>query len=345
MVTFSVREGGLIVVFRTKRGQAPRFEVKKVAVPWAAVLLLGLPATLDSRAAGADITVTLLGTGNPRPAADRFGPAILVEAGPERLLIDAGRGSTIRLFEAGGAPLLSGITGVFLTHLHSDHVVGLPDLWLTGWMFGRSSPLPVRGPAGTVELCDGLTRAFAFDVRMRRDVDERLPARGAELECHDTREGAPFEQNGVRVTTFSVDHAPVEPAFGYRIEYNGRSVVFSGDTRYTEKIVAAAAGADVIVHEVVSPDVERRRARVKDPAVVERIIAHHTTPEDAGRIFAAVKPRLAVYSHIVPSPTRAADLVGPTRRTYGGRLEVGYDLMQIAIGSTIAVARRPRVPD
>jgi ribonuclease Z len=304
------------------------------------------PRSASSRAQSkGDITVTLLGTGNPRPTPDRFGPAILVEAGPERLLIDAGRGSTIRLFEAGGAPLLSGITGVFLTHLHSDHVVGLPDLWLTGWMFNRASPLPVRGPEGTTELCAGLMRAFAFDVRMRRDVDERLAAAGVELQCEDIQEVTPFERNGVRVTAFRVDHAPVEPAYGYRVDYKGRSVVFSGDTRYTERIVSAAAGADVVVHEVVSPEVERRRARVKDPAVVDRIIARHTTPEEAGRIFTAVKPRLAVYSHIVPSPTRAEDLVGPTRRTYAGPLEVGYDLMQIAIGSSVVVSRRPRVPE
>ena len=83
--------------------------------------------------------LTLLGTGNPRPTLERFGPAILVEAGQEKILIDAGRGSTIRLFECGSARLLSGITAVLLTHLHSDHVVGLPDVWLTGWIFGRTS--------------------------------------------------------------------------------------------------------------------------------------------------------------------------------------------------------------
>jgi ribonuclease Z len=122
-------------------------------------------------------------------------------------------------------------------------------------------------------------------------------------------------------------------------------VVFSGDTRYSEAVVAAARGADVLVHEVISPDVERRRAKVKDPAAVERIIAHHTTPEEAGRIFAAAGPRLAVYSHIVPSPATARDLVEPTRRAWRGALEVGYDRMQITIGSRIEVRRRARVPE
>jgi ribonuclease Z len=291
------------------------------------------------------IVVTLLGTGNPRPSADRFGPSILVEAGPERLLIDAGRGCPIRLFQAGSAAFVSGVTAVVLTHLHSDHVVGLPDLWLTGWMFGRAVPLEVLGPAGTRELAAGLERAYAFDVRMRRDVDERLSAPGAELRARDVEPGVVLERNGVTVTAFAVDHGPVAPAFGYRVDYAGRSVVFSGDTRYTEAMIAASKGADVIVHEVVSPEVERRRARVKDPAVLERIIARHTTPEQAGRIFSAVKPRLAVYSHIVPSPATAADLIGPTRRTWSGRLAVGYDLMQIAVGDRVVVTRRQPLPD
>jgi ribonuclease Z len=314
----------------------------RVGVIVAVALMAGVSSAQHPAAEGT-IVITLLGTGNPRPAPDRFGPATLIEAGSERLLIDAGRGSTIRLFEIGSSALLSGITAVFLTHLHSDHVVGLPDLWLTGWIFGRSSALEVIGPPGTTELASGLRAAFAFDVRMRRDVDERLPAAGAELHVRDVGPGLVLDRNDVRVTAFSVDHSPVAPAYGYRIDYRGRAVVFSGDTRYSDATAFAARGVDVLVHEVISPEVERRRTRVKDPRAVERIIAHHTTPEDAGRIFAAAKPRLAVYSHIVPSPATPEDLVGPTRRTYTGPLEVGVDLMQIVVGDRIIVGRRPRV--
>ena len=284
--------------------------------------------------------MTLLGTGNPRPAPDRFGPSILVEAGSERLLVDAGRGNTIRLFEIGGGAMLSGITSVLLTHLHSDHVVGLPDLWLTGWIFGRPTPLQVLGPPGTNELGAGLERAYAFDIRMRRDVDERLSPDGVKLEAREVQPGEVLERNGVRVTAFAVDHAPVVPAYGYRVDYRQRSVVFSGDTRYSDAVIAASRGADVLIHEVVSPEVERARTQVKDLATVERIIAHHTTPEEAGRIFTAASPRLAVYSHIVPSPATATDLIGPTRRTWKGPLEVGEDLMRISIGDRVTVDRR-----
>ncbi|HEX7528159.1 MAG TPA: MBL fold metallo-hydrolase, partial [Thermoanaerobaculia bacterium] len=290
-----------------------------------AIVLVSLLASLRLSAADGVATtpkpvpplrVTLLGTGNPRPMPERYGPSALVEAAtmpPTRILVDAGRGAAERLFTVGKRNLLSGIDLVLLTHLHSDHVVGLPDLWLTGWLFGRSKPIVLRGPEGTASLMSHLEQAYAFDVKMRRDVDERLPGAGAEADARDIPPETVFEVNGVKVTAFAVDHGPVKPAYGYRIDYAGKSVVFSGDTRYSENVIAHAKGCDVLVHEVVAPDVERRASVMRDPAVTQRIIDHHTTPEDAGRVFTAVKPKLAVYSHIVPSVTTAKDLEGPTR--------------------------------
>jgi ribonuclease Z len=298
---------------------------------------------LAAPALATDLRITLLGTGNPRPSVERFGPSSLVEIPGEagtRLLVDAGRGTTTRLFQVGQAPLLSGVDCVVLTHLHSDHVVGLPDLWLTAWLFGREKPLRVHGPIGTRAMTEGLKKAFAFDVRMRRDVDEKLPAKGAELEAIEVAPGRPFACGGFTVTAFRVDHGPVIPSFGYRVEAKGRAVVFSGDTRATDAVADAARGADVLVHEVASPDAERRLAQVKGKDRIERILARHTAPEDAGRIFAKAKPRLAVYSHVVPSPATAEDLVPPTRATYQGPLEVGEDLMVIEVGETVTV-RRP----
>jgi ribonuclease Z len=288
------------------------------------------------------LKLTLLGTGNPRPLPGRYGPSILVEAAttpPTRILVDAGRGAAERLFTVGGREMLSGVDLVLLTHLHSDHVVGLPDLWLTGWLFGRARPFSLRGPEGTADLMANLEKAFAFDVKTRRDLDERLPGAGVAVEARDVQPDAPFEVSGVKITPFLVDHGPVKPAYGYRIDYTGRAVVFSGDTRYSENLIAHAKGCDVLVHEVVAPDVERRASVMRDPAVTQRIIDHHTTPEDAGRIFAAVKPKLAVYSHIVPSPTTAKDLEGPTRKTYAGPLLVGEDLTVISVGETVVVGK------
>lgn len=165
---------------------------------------------------------------------------------------------------------------------------------------------------------------------MRRDVDEKIQGEGIKVVSHDIRQGVVFDEQGVKVTAFLVDHGVVAPAFGYRVDYRGRSVVLSGDTRVSENLVAFSRGADVLIHEVVDPDVIR--ARTPD---AEAIIAHHTTPEEAGEIFTRVKPRLAVYSH---APATEA-VITKTRATYTGPLQAAEDRLTIEIGDTVIVRR------
>lgn len=291
---------------------------------------------------GPELRITLLGTGNPRPSMERFGPSTLVEAGEHAVLIDAGRGSLQRLFQIGAAAQVREIDYILFTHLHSDHVSGLPDLWLSGWIFGRDRALPILGPPGTKSMCDHLFEAYAFDRKVRAfqyDPD------GIQLGAKDVEPGVVLDEGGLRVVAFAVEHGGgVEPAYGYRVDYQGRSAAFSGDTRFFEGIVEHARGVDVLVHEVLSPEVELRRAQVS-PDALEGVLAQHASPEQVGRIFARVKPRLAVYSHIVPSPAVAEDLIPPTRKTYDGPLAVGYDLMTITIGEAVEVYPRSTVPD
>ena len=280
------------------------------------------------------LRVVLLGTGAGPPVnLQQYGTSTLVEAGAQRFLFDCGRGATLRLAQA-GVPIGS-ITRVFLTHLHSDHMVQLPDLLLTGWAGGRRAvPLAVWGPAGTRAMMDHLQQAFAFDIHMRRDVDEHLPAAGITVMSHEvTTDGVVFTEDGVTVTAFLVDHGLVQPAFGYRIEYQGRSVVLSGDTRVSENLVRHAQGADVLVHEVIDPEALRNRPDHPSAAIVDAIIAHHTTPQQAGEVFRRVAPRLAVYSH-APNTER---ILAQTRTAYAGPLEGAEDLLTILIGAHIEV--------
>jgi ribonuclease Z len=246
-------------------------------------------------AQGQAMTVTLLGTGAPPPVMNRFGPSTLVEAGGERLLFDVGRGALQRLFQL-KVPLKDVYT-LFLTHLHSDHIVGIPDLYLTGWVNGwREVPLRLWGPLGAQAMMAHLERAFESDIRIRL-YDDRPPPQGIVVQVQEIREGVVYERNGVKVTAFEVDYYPLKPAFGYRIDYAGRSVVLSGDTRFSENLIRHAQGADVLIHEVVAPESLSRAGYA--PERVKAIIDHHVTPEQAGEVFARVKPRLAVYSHIV----------------------------------------------
>src|SRR5207237_2757275 len=143
--------------------------------------------------------------------------------------------------------------------------------------------LEVCGPDGTREMMDALQRAYAFDIHMRRDVDEKDPADGIAVVSQDIKEGTIFDKEGLKVTAFLVDHGPVTPAFGYRIDYRGHSVLLSGDTRMSENLVRHATGVDVLVHEVT--DAVAQRATSKNLPRTEAIIAHHTTPDQAGQIF------------------------------------------------------------
>jgi ribonuclease Z len=303
-------------------------------------IALFVAAVAPAAAQAQQIKVTLLGTGCPPPVMNRFGPSTLVEAGEQALLFDAGRGALQRLTEL-RVPWQA-VQGVFLTHLHSDHVVGFPDLWLTGWLIvpGRNVPLQVWGPRGTANMMSHLRQAYESDIRVRIANDGAAPD-GVVLRVKEISDGVVYDSGGVKVTAFEVDHAPVKPAFGYRIDYAGRSVVLSGDTRVSEKLILHAQGTDVLVHEVFAPATLQRAGVPPDRAA--KIVDYHVTPEQAGEVFTRTKPKLAVYSHICMPTATEQDLLPATRKTYTGPLELGEDLMVIEVGEQINV-RKPARP-
>jgi ribonuclease Z len=182
------------------------------------------------------------------------------------------------------------------------------------------------------EMMWHLEQAFQFDIRIRL-YDDRPPPQWVVVLAEEITEGVVYEHQGVTVMAFEVDHAPLKPAFGYRIDYAGRSVVLSGDTRVNDNLILFVQGADLLVHEVVAPELQRRLFQ-SNVEWAQRIIAHHTTPEQAGTVFTRVRPKLAVYSHILPVVATADDLIPPTRKTYAGPLEAGEDPMCIDILST-----------
>jgi len=302
-------------------------------------VVLFVAAVVPAVVQGQEIKVTLLGTGCPPPVMHRFGPSTLVEAGEQKLLFDAGRGALQRLTQL--KVRWQDVQGVFLTHLHSDHVVGLPDLWLTGWLVGsgRNVPLQVWGPRGTKKMMSHLEQAYEYDIRIRL-YDDRAAPDGVVILAEDISEGVVYDKGGVKITAFEVDHTPVKPAFGYRIDYAGRSVVLSGDTRVSENLIRYAQGVDVLVHEVAAPETFQRAGI--PPERAKSVIAHHTTPEQAGEVFARTKPKLAVYSHIALPAATEQDVIPPTRKTYSGPLELGEDLMVIEVGEKIEVRQPAR---
>lgn len=287
--------------------------------------------------------MTLLGTGVPIPSPERFGPSTLIEAGGHTVLIDAGRGATIRLSQI-GVPI-GKIDALLLTHFHSDHTVGIPDLWLTGWLssyFGnRRRPFNVIGPVGTARLMHHLEAAYAQDIEIRIK-DEHLAREHIAITVKEfTEDGIVYHVGDLRILAFTVDHGEaIKPAYGYRIEYQGRIAVISGDTRYNANVVRYGKDVDLLVHEVAMA-----RPDLLGETYILRIVNHHTSPQEAGRVFAQTTPKLAAFTHLVmlASETIAAptveELMAATRETYAGPLEIGEDLMSFEIGETVTVRR------
>lgn len=306
---------------------APRILPLLVAVSSA---LAASPVVAQS-SDGQTFRVTLLGTGAPPPDRDRMGPSTLVEAGTHRLLFDVGRGASTSILAHGLN--LGVIKTVFFTHLHVDHIVGFPDFWLTGHhrdrFGGRTEPVTVYGPTGLTAMLAGLEQAYHVIA-----LDWGLPEVATHVLAREFGEpGVVYDEDGVRVTAFRVPHGDGE-AYGYRVDYEGRSVVISGDTGFSENLIAHARGVDLLVHEVFP-------AR-EDSGIERSFLAHlqtiHTVPEAAARVFSAVRPKVAVATHL--GGQAPPDLEARVHAGFEGRFVVGEDLMTFVIGDSVEVVRR-----
>lgn len=313
----------------------------------AALLLSAFLAASAGTALAGDIRVTTLGTGSPVPSPDRFSQSTLVEVNGQTLLFDMGRGVTIRLAQSGLR--LGAVDAHFITHFHSDHLDGLTDLWGTGWLAtpfgGRDQPMRVFGPEGTRAMTDHLTEAFRRDIEIRL-ADEGLPPSGIAFDVTEIGPGPVYSQDDVNVSAFAVHHGDlITPAFGYRIEHDGKTVVISGDTTFDPAVIEAARGADLLIHEVA--DIGPRMLEAFPSAIA--IADHHSLPEQAGEVFAAAEPVVAAFSHIIVAelgtdliaPLDTTGIVEKARQAYSGPLVVADDLTSFVISDAAVTAITP----
>ncbi|MBA3637948.1 MAG: MBL fold metallo-hydrolase [Acidobacteria bacterium] len=274
--------------------------------------------------------LVLLGTGGgPTPKAKAAAPAQAIVVGNRIYLVDCGDGVARQLALA-KLPLRD-LRAVFITHQHSDHNAGYGPLFLLGWPGGLSEPVDVYGPPPLVDMTKQLLEAYRFDIELRMR-DEGRPPLARLVRPHEiTAGGEVFKDDRVRVTAALNDHPPIEHSFAFRFDATDRSIVISGDTRYSENVIKLAQGADVLVHEVVSREFWERPGAPQPPDVVRHILASHTDAPDVGRVAAAAGVGTLVLSHFVPTegPGAPSDeqWIAGVRRHFKGRIVVAKDLL------------------
>ncbi|UYP44517.1 Ribonuclease BN [Candidatus Lokiarchaeum ossiferum] len=290
--------------------------------------------------------VMLLGTGSPMSDPDRVGPSNLVIAGDKHFIVDSGSGSTRNLLLSGISPGL--IDAVFLTHFHSDHIADLGELMLQRWATeGNSAPLHIYGPPGVTSVVDGFNDAFELDATYRtaHHGEENVSINGSGgiaypiLISNDTMAGMEiFNEAGIVITMFNVNHYPVEPAVGYKFEYKGRSVVISGDSVYSENLEAQSANADLLICEALNAEVvqmineatsEGGSSISNGEIILTDIQDYHMSPEDAATTAKNANVEFLVYTHMIPplpeSQIAERLFIGDAAKIFDGEIAIGYD--------------------
>jgi ribonuclease BN (tRNA processing enzyme) len=270
--------------------------------------------------------IVMLGTGTPNPDPERAGPAIAIVVGNTAYLVDCGTGIVRRAASAE----LNGIKAldpeklgiVFITHLHSDHTLGYPDLTLTPWILGRDKPLEAYGPKGLRAMTQNILRAWREDIAIRTNGLEHANRTGYRVDVHEIQPGLVYEDQNVKVTAFRVSHGSWKQAFGYRFDTRDRSIVLSGDTAPSEAVVKACNGCDVLIHEVYSQAGFEGR-----PADWQQYHSRfHTSSQELGRIASQAKPGLLIlYHQLLWGPTEA-QLLEEIHKVYSGKVVSAHDL-------------------
>jgi len=276
--------------------------------------------------------VVLLGTGTPGPTPDRSGPATAIVVNNTAYLIDVGPGVVRR---ASAAATSTGLTALqptrlrvaFVTHLHSDHTVGYPDLILSPWTLGRRVPLEVYGPKGLKPMTEHLLEAYRVDIETRTNAEgnQRTFADGHKVNAHEIVAGPIYKDANVTVTAFATKHAM--ESYGYRFDTADRSVVVSGDTNPTRATIDACRGCDVLIHEVHTTAwlAARPEAGGAPPGTFRRFSEqYHTTTEQLGDLARQAKPKLLILYHY--NSLSPDELQADMMRHYPGQFVIGRDL-------------------
>lgn len=273
--------------------------------------------------------VAMLGTGTPNPDPARSGPAIAIIVNDTPYLVDFGAGvirQAASLSPRYGGPVkgldVKNIKHAFLTHLHSDHSLGLADLILTPWVMGRDEPLQVFGPNGVVEMTENILAAYKEDIEYRMFGAESANPTGWRVEAEAVKEGIVYKDENVTVEAFNVEHGSWPAAFGYRFTTPDQIIVISGDARWSENLEKYSRDADILIHEVYSA----AGLEKSSPAWQKYMQDNHISTQELGKLASRVKPKLLVLYHVLFLGTSESELVDEIKLDFKGEIKIAADL-------------------
>jgi len=306
--------------------------LKKYIHPLVVLLICwnGFKAFAQQDYVASDITkLVLLGTGNPNPNPERSGCALAIVVNDTPYIIDFGPGlirQAARLTPRYGGKIeglnAENIKTAFLTHLHSDHTTGYPDLIFTPWVMGRDTPLEVYGPEGIVKMTDHILQAYQQDIDYRLEGSEPANDLGWRVNAHEMAPGKIYRDENIEVHAFLVEHGDWPNAYGLKFTTPDRTIVISGDTRPCKKLIEMSKGADILVHEVYSV----KGYEQKDPVWKTYHAAHHTSTHELGKIATEANPGLVVMYHILAWGSTNEEMLEELKEVYSGNAVIGNDL-------------------
>jgi len=280
----------------------------------------------DGTAKQSNTTVVVLGTGTPSADPERSGPSVAVVVNDHAYLVDCGPGVVRRAAaaEKNGFEALkpTQLNIVFMTHLHSDHTLGFPDLIFSPWVLGRKEPVQAYGPRGLRSMTRHIEKAWGEDIRIRRNGLEQANATGYKVVVHEISPGLVYRDENVLVTAFPVKHGTWKYAFGYRLETKDRRIVISGDTAPSEEVVKMCDGCDLLLHEVYNPHGDE----LKEAHWKEYFGLFHTSPAELADVARKAHPKMLVVYHQVLERLPESDLIDQFRHEYSGDFVFAKDL-------------------
>ena len=273
--------------------------------------------------------VILLGTGNPNPDPKHSGCSLLILIEDKPYIVDFGAGLVRQAAaltpEYGGAISaleIQNLCVAFLTHMHSDHTIGYPDLILTPWVMGRNKPLEVYGPDGIAEMTEHILKAYRDDIKYRLYGSEPANNEGWRVNTHEIREGIVYEDSNVKVEAFLVKHGSWPNAYGYRFTTPDKVIVISGDTAPCENIIEYGRDADILIHEVYC----KKAFDMRNAIWKSYHSSHHTSTIELAKIARKIRPGLLVLYHTLFWGASEQELLDEIAQGYDGKVSVGADL-------------------